>query len=60
MKVKSVFEVGDTVRLKSGGPLMTVARLEAGAVVCGWFCQSDDSEPKTTTFPAEMLEQSKQ
>ncbi|MEE9386259.1 MAG: DUF2158 domain-containing protein [Nannocystaceae bacterium] len=32
------FKVGDTVRLRSGGPLMTIDRiLERGDVSCTWF-----------------------
>jgi len=37
-------QVGDVVRLKSGGPLMTVARLaedDPSAVLCEWFDKSN-------------------
>jgi uncharacterized protein YodC (DUF2158 family) len=37
-------QVGDVVRLKSGGPLMTVARLaedDPSAVLCEWFDRSN-------------------
>jgi uncharacterized protein YodC (DUF2158 family) len=46
----------DVVQLKSGGPDMTVARLETieGEVnaVCGWF---DGKKDKLKTFPTGML-----
>jgi uncharacterized protein YodC (DUF2158 family) len=28
---------GDLVRVKSGGPLMTVGSIKAGKVICEWF-----------------------
>lgn len=31
------FNVGATVRLKSGGPVMTVGKIEAGRYNCKWF-----------------------
>ena len=52
------FKVGDTVRLKSGGPIMTVIRagdVEGEARVwCAWF--ADDNERKQTGFPPEAIE----
>ncbi|MDX7950488.1 DUF2158 domain-containing protein [Lichenihabitans sp. Uapishka_5] len=36
------FKVGDVVRLKSGGPLMTVqVAAAAGGYECAWFNRSD-------------------
>ncbi len=31
---------GETVRLKSGGPLMTVLACKPRGVVCGWFSEA--------------------
>lgn len=48
------FKIGDTVRLKSGGPPMTVKIADyADAVVCVWF---DNGTQKDGTFHAAMLE----
>jgi uncharacterized protein YodC (DUF2158 family) len=52
------FVKGDTVRLKSGGPIMTVSntgdRLGEHAVWCMWF---DPKNNRTEdTFPPEALE----
>ena len=34
------FNIGDTVRLKSGGPLMTVASIAGHNCTCTWFNES--------------------
>ncbi|HEX4302094.1 MAG TPA: DUF2158 domain-containing protein [Rhizomicrobium sp.] len=52
------FNEGDTVRLKSGGPLMTVTstdRLDDGStlVYCVWF--DDKKAEKTSQFRAGTL-----
>jgi uncharacterized protein YodC (DUF2158 family) len=52
------FRVGDTVKLKSGGPLMTVTNPggQTGGktvVSCTWF---DGSEVKASVFPPDALE----
>jgi uncharacterized protein YodC (DUF2158 family) len=49
-----MFQVGDTVKLKSGGPHMTVTQVGNGVagvltVRCTWF---EGSEHKTGGFPA--------
>jgi uncharacterized protein YodC (DUF2158 family) len=31
------FKVGDTVQLKSGSPLMTIAEIDGEVVFCVWF-----------------------
>lgn len=49
------FKTGDVVRLKSGGPTMTVSEIESttGAVLCTWF---DSTEKRSDSyFPASAL-----
>ena len=47
------FDIGDTVQLKSGGPIMTVGgETDRGKFECYWF---HDAEPKWHTFKPEML-----
>jgi uncharacterized protein YodC (DUF2158 family) len=48
-----VFKVGDTVRLKSGGHLMTVASIDESSVTCDWSVRGDI---KSKSFPAAELE----
>ena len=31
------FTVGDTARLKSGGPLMTIEEIKPEGITCTWF-----------------------
>ena len=51
-------QVGEVVRLKSGGPAMTVvatgARAEPGLVECAWFDR--DNTHATASFPPRALE----
>lgn len=51
------FSENEKVQLKTGGPVMAIARFEidgAGATcaVCGWF---DRKKPKIATIPVGML-----
>ena len=47
------WKVGDVVRLKSGGPVMTVHRVTSeGTCECTWFV---NDEPKYETFVPETL-----
>lgn len=47
-------QVGSVVRLKSGGPLMTIAGREmSGAFICQWFV---NDELKRGSFSSESLE----
>jgi uncharacterized protein YodC (DUF2158 family) len=53
------FKVGDTVRLKSGSPLMTVVNVQPDDaselnVACAWF--SGDEDPHKGEFPEAALE----
>jgi len=49
----TVFKVGDVVRLKSGGHLMTVAAIDEGPVTCDWSVRGD---VKSKSFRAAALE----
>jgi uncharacterized protein YodC (DUF2158 family) len=52
--VTQTFDVGDTVRLRSGGPVMTInEKSQAGRLLCVWF---DGNEVKHHAFKAEALE----
>ena len=52
----SGFKAGDVVRLKSGGPKMTVEvpNTQFGFVACTWF--SDRNKHESANFSAEALE----
>lgn len=52
----SGFKVGDTVRMKSGGPLMTVSNINDGAVYCEWF--GADGKVARDSFRPEQLKPS--
>ena len=45
---------GDIVRLKSGGPLMTVNSVERGTAHCVWM---KDETPMARTFSIAALEE---
>lgn len=47
-----IFTAGETVRLKSGGPLMTVKTVEGTTVYAGWF---EGNKYKEGRFQAIML-----
>ncbi len=47
------FKIGDVVELNSGGPLMTVVKMEGGWIGCGWHV--GDSQPCDWKFPPESL-----
>jgi uncharacterized protein YodC (DUF2158 family) len=45
---------GDVVRLKSGGPEMTIESVDDGIATCVWF-PTDESVPSTTKFRLLVL-----
>lgn len=48
------FKSGEVVRLKSGGPSMTVGGYDSvGMVICRWF---DGKAPMSDTFDEDSLE----
>ncbi len=52
-------KVGDTVRLKSGGPIMTIDALDAHEqVICTWF-EGKGAKKKQDRFPIATLEPAK-
>lgn len=48
-------EVGSVVWLKSGGPAMTVQRINSNSVECVWFIEHDHHEPKIASLLSVML-----
>lgn len=55
---ESSFPVGTTVRLKSGGPLMTVDGFENGTAFCVWF-QGDEISRARFSIPALSVQSDK-
>jgi uncharacterized protein YodC (DUF2158 family) len=49
----TTLKVGDTVKLKSGGPLMTITLIELNTVYCSWF--NDKNELKYGQFSPDAL-----
>ncbi len=47
--------IGDTVRLKSGGPIMTVREVEESEVTCNWFSE-DKNIVNSYVFSKDQLE----
>ena len=52
------FTPGDNVRLKSGGPLMTIQKMGVEFANCTWF--DEDNEVQTESFRPEALESAKE
>lgn len=54
---KTKLEIGKIVRLKSGGPKMTVVMTQSdGLVRCNWFTGVDCCEVYNAAFPVETLQ----
>jgi uncharacterized protein YodC (DUF2158 family) len=47
------FELGETVRLRSGGPLMTVDSINGDEIWCEWF--DDKNQPQARSYKAHTL-----
>ena len=52
--MSSTLKIGNVVRLKSGGPDMTVMRITGRFAVCQWFDRA--TNVKAGSFVIEMLE----
>jgi uncharacterized protein YodC (DUF2158 family) len=46
------FRIGDVVELNSGGPQMTVEKVDGDQITCTWFV---DSKADHRTFPESVL-----
>ena len=51
---EEVNEIGDTVRLKSGGPLMTIEEVDDEVFTCRWF--NKDNDLKSAQFYKNEIE----
>jgi len=47
-------QIGDVVRLKSGGPKMTLTDIEEASISCVWFDRN--GKRQTGVFPAATVE----
>jgi uncharacterized protein YodC (DUF2158 family) len=54
MEASMNFQTGDVVRLKSGGPNMTVNTVKGDEIWCQWF--DKDQKPQQTYFKPNTLE----
>lgn len=50
---------GDTVRLKSGGPVMTCQNVVNGVWLCKWFVQAELREGRFEAPALEVVEKGK-
>lgn len=56
MKEKNCFKLGDVVKLKSGGPSMTVEEICDSSIQCCWFSAANDQDAYHDGFEASSLE----
>jgi uncharacterized protein YodC (DUF2158 family) len=45
---------GDLVRLRSGGPMMTVSAVKSDQIECFWT--DENGQPNDASFPADVLQ----
>ncbi len=58
MNVQEELKVNDRVRCKTGGPIMTVHKIESPKeITCGWFDKIDQAHEKV--FARELLQKHK-
>jgi uncharacterized protein YodC (DUF2158 family) len=53
-QIATPLQHGDLVRLRSGGPLMTVGSVKGNQVDCFWT--GGDGEPNAESFPIDVLQ----
>jgi uncharacterized protein YodC (DUF2158 family) len=51
--MENKIKIGDVVRLKSGGPVMTVTAIDKNEVTCKWF--NDANIIEISYFPEDAL-----
>ena len=54
----SPIKIGDTVRLKSGGPIMTVFAIEGGDAYCEWFSGDKSTKGRFNLLTLEKAQKS--
>jgi uncharacterized protein YodC (DUF2158 family) len=50
------FKAGDLVKLKSGGPVMTVVEVDEDEVLCVWFPSDDHRKLREADFDIVTIE----
>ena len=49
------FKIGDTVQLKSGGPIMTIKSIDESGIRCQWFAGEHFDKVESHPFPPDSL-----
>jgi uncharacterized protein YodC (DUF2158 family) len=57
MTTEATFKVGTTVQLKSGGPGMTIERVDINGIACAWFAYDAATVVCRDTFAPLMLQE---